>query len=116
MGENDGIFSQWLLPLAYQGYHSSYCQLEDKRGSSVRFWPLPSFHVSQPSRRIDTIPPSRITDLKIQVEHPSDATSAANLIFTWTAPGMKIYRQNLFFFATKMTYVSQKPLKNYKVA
>ena len=89
MGENDGIFSQWILPLSRQGYHSSYCQLEDKSlGLSVRFWPLPSFHVSQPDNlRFDTIPPSRITDLKVIIEHPLDSNSEATLVFTWTAPG-----------------------------
>ena len=86
MGENDGIFSQYLL-LTNEGYHSYGCQLTNA-GSSVpsRFWPLPSFHVVQhDGYQIDTIPPSRITDLKIQIK--SLNFRAKTLIFTWTAPG-----------------------------
>ena len=86
MGENDGIFSQYLL-LTNGGYHSYGCQLTNA-GSSVpsRFWPLPSFHVVQLNGyQIDTIPPSRITDLTIQIE--SLNFRAQTLIFTWTAPG-----------------------------
>ena len=86
MGENDGIFSQYLLPLANEGYHSYLCQLTNTNGSLQRFWPLPSFHMREPNLyRLDTIPPSRITDLKIQVEDLN--FGAKNLIFTWTAPG-----------------------------
>ena len=53
--ENDGVYSQYVLPLNQIGYYSMICHMD-----SFRHWPMPSFHVSETTHATrDSIPPSR---------------------------------------------------------
>ena len=86
--KNDGVYSQYILPLTQNGIYSSFCRFlgEDSIGS--RIFPLPSFHVIHPASPFqDILPPSQITDLQVFDTKPQNLYDSAKLKFTWTAPG-----------------------------